>query len=154
MVTLPSRLVFLGACAAALLLSGCDRLGGNWLVGKWTLDKELTIANLTAGDPAAPESPGEGFLKELANGLQKGVSRLLLTPFEGTVLEFTATERRRTRDGSGEVTTYEILERPAGDRYVLKFADGEISTWSRHAGGIRMLLPGEQENWIYFKAAP
>ena len=40
-----------------VLLSGCDRLGGNWLVGKWTLDKETTIANLSAGDPEAPDSP-------------------------------------------------------------------------------------------------
>lgn len=136
----------------ALLLSGCDRLGGNWLVGTWTLDKETTIANLGAGDPAASDSAGEGFLKELAPGLQKGVSRLLLTPFEGTVLEFTPTERRRTRDGSGEVSAYEIIERSAPDRYVVKLADGEISTWSRHPGGIRMLLPGGQEHWIYFKA--
>lgn len=143
------RLALLGAFAA-LFLAGCGR---NWLVGKWTLDKETTIAHLNAGDPAASGSPGEGFLKELAAGLQKGVSRLLLAPFEGVEVEFTATERRRLRDGTGEVTAYEVIERPASDRCVLKFADGEISTWGRHPGGIRMLLPGERESWIYFAPA-
>jgi hypothetical protein len=49
------------------------------------------------------------------------------------------------------VAAYEIIERPTADRSVVKFADGEISTWSRHPGGIRMLLPGEQERWVYFK---
>ncbi len=137
------------SCLLTFLLTGCGR---NWLVGKWTLDREATIAGLSADTEATPDSPGAGFLRELAAGLQKGVSRLILAPYEGIEVEFTATERRRLRNGSGEVTAYEILERPASDRYVLQFADGEISTWNRCEGGIRKLLPGseEKEQWIYF----
>ena len=132
----------------SLLLTGC---GGNFLIGKWTLDRETTIANLTAADGRPPANPGEGFLKELVTGLQKGVSRLLLTQFEGVEVEFTATEMRRIRNGAGEATAYEIIERPEAGRVVVKYADGEIITWSRAETGIRMRLPGEEEQWIYFK---
>lgn len=133
----------------ATTLSGCGR---SFLIGKWTLDRETTIANLTAGQDQPAANPGEGFLKELVTGLQKGVSRLLLTQFEGVEVEFTATEMRRMRNGTGEAVAYEVIEKPAAGTVVLKFADGEIVTWSRADTGIRMRLPGEEEHWIYFKA--
>ena len=135
--------------ALAFSLSGCGR---NWLVGKWTLDRETTIANLTADRDAASGTPGEGFLKEFVAGLQKGVSHLLLARFEGVEVEFTATEMRRIRHGTGEAIGYEMIERPEPGRVVLRYADGEIATWSRAETGVRMRLPGEEEHWIYFRA--
>jgi hypothetical protein len=132
----------------ATTLSGCGR---SFLIGKWTLDRETTIANLTAGQDQPAGNPGEGFLKELVTGLQKGVSRLLLTQFEGVEVEFTATEMRRMRNGTGEAVTYEVIEKPGAGTVVLKYADGEIVTWGRADSGIRMRLPGEEEHWIYFK---
>lgn len=133
---------------AASTLTGCGR---SWLNGKWTLDRDTTVARLTAGQEKPGATPGEGFLKELVTGLQKGVSRLLLTQFEGVEVEFTATEMRRMRNGTGEAVVYEVIERPEAGTVVLKYADGEIVTWSRAETGIRMRLPGEEEHWIYFK---
>lgn len=128
-------------------LTGC---GGNFLIGKWELDRETTIAHLTNGKPKA-DNPGEGFLKELVNGLQKGVSHLLLAQFEGEEIEFTATEMRRIRNGVGEATGYRIIERPASGTVVIQYENDEIMTWSRSDSGIRMRLPGEEEHWVYFK---
>ncbi|MEX2578498.1 MAG: hypothetical protein WD342_05520 [Verrucomicrobiales bacterium] len=130
--------------AFSLLLSGC---GGNWLVGKWTLDKERTVQEI--GRTEKPD--GDGLLKDLVDGLQKGISRVMLSQFDGVVLEFTPNELRRLRNGVGEAQTYEIIERPARDRYVVQYEDGEIATWSRVEGGIRMKLPGETERWVWFE---
>lgn len=132
---------------AAVLLSGCGR---NFLVGKWELDRETTIAMLTEGRPAG-DNPGEGFLKELVSGLQKGVSHLILAQFEGEEIEFTANEMRRVRNGMGEATAYRIIERPEPGRVVIQYANDEIMTWSRSESGIRMRLPGEEEHWVYFR---
>ncbi|MBP9223540.1 MAG: hypothetical protein KBF76_06705 [Verrucomicrobiales bacterium] len=130
----------------SFFLSGC---GGNWIVGKWTLNKELTLEMISAADPPA-NNAGEGFLKELVTGLQKGVSRILLTQFEGVIIEFTATEMRRVRNGAGEATLYEVIDQPATGTLVLKYESGEIVTWSKVDTGIRMKLPGEMEQWVYF----
>ncbi len=133
----------------SLLLTGC---GGSWFIGKWTLDRELTLSKISA--PAEPGgSPGEGFLKDLVTGLQKGVSRLLLTQFEGVEIEFTPTEFRRIRirNGIGEATTYKVIERPAMSTAVIQYEGGEIVTWNKVESGVRMKLPGDVEQWVYFR---
>lgn len=132
--------------AAAFLLSGC---GGNWLIGKWTLDRELTLAKISPAEPVA--TAGEGFLKELVTGLQKGVSRLLLTQFEGVEIEFTPTEIRRVRNGIGEAAGYEVIERPDRATAVIQSEGGEIVTWNKVETGVRMKLPGDVEQWVYFR---
>lgn len=145
-VKIPSVIVrFSVISCAALFLTGC---GGNWLVGKWALDQERTLEAISA-EPADP-GEGKGILKDLVNGLQKGVSRIMLSQFEDVVLDFTSTELRRTRNGVGEARTYEIIEKPTADTYVLKFDDGEIVTWHKVEGGIAMKLTGDKEHWIYF----
>lgn len=131
-----------------LLLSGC---GGNWLVGKWSLDQERTLQAITS-EPVA-EGNGKGLLKDIVTGLQKGISRVMLAQFEGVTLEFTPTELRRTRNGVGEARTYEIIEKPESGTYVVKYEDGEIVTWKKVDGGISMKLTGEAEHWIYFAPA-
>ncbi len=133
-----------------LLLGGCGR---SWLVGKWVVDRETTVANFSSEAKAPAETAGEGFLKELVAGLQKGASRLLVAQFEGVEIEFTPTEMRRIRNGVGEAIGYKIIERPEAGRLVVQYDDGEIMTWSRGENGIRMRLPGEEEHWIHFKAA-
>ena len=133
--------------ASAFLLSGC---GGSWFIGKWTLDRELTLSKISA--PAEPGgSPGEGFLKDLVTGMQKGVSRLLLTQFEGVEIEFTPTELRRIRNGVGEAITYKVIERPDRVTVVIQYEDGEIVTWNQVETGVRMKLPGALEQWVYFR---
>ena len=133
--------------ASAFLLSGC---GGSWFIGKWTLDRELTLSKISA--PAEPGgSPGEGFLKDLVTGMQKGVSRLLLTQFEGVEIEFTPTELRRIRNGVGEAITYKVIERPDRATVVIQYEDGEIVTWNQVETGVRMKLPGAIEQWVYFR---
>jgi hypothetical protein len=133
--------------ASAFLLSGC---GGSWFIGKWTLDRELTLSKISA--PAEPGgSPGEGFLKDLVTGMQKGVSRLLLTQFEGVEIEFTPTELRRIRNGVGEAITYKVIERPDRATVVIQYEDGEIVTWNQVETGVRMKLPGALEQWVYFR---
>ena len=137
---------------AVLSLAGCSR---NELVGRWTLDKEKTLSLMTEPEEGAPEDsgPAEAFLKDLAGGLQKGVSRFLLTHYEGVIIEFTDTEMRRLRGGSGETQTYEIVDQPDKDTYQVKMADGDIETWNRVEGGIRMKLTDEGDTWIYFRPA-
>lgn len=133
--------------ASAFLLSGC---GESWFIGKWTLDRELTLSKISA--PAEPGgSPGEGFLKDLVTGMQKGVSRLLLTQFEGVEIEFTPTELRRIRNGVGEAITYKVIERPDRATVVIQYEDGEIVTWNQVETGVRMKLPGALEQWVYFR---
>lgn len=141
-----TALHFLTISLAALLLTGC---GGNFLVGKWTIDQERTVAELSPdGEPA---QDAEGLLKAIGQGLQKGLAQILLSQFKGTVLEFTPTELRKTRDGVGTTVEYEILERPTTSSYIVKYADGEITTWQKVEGGIRMKFSGGQkDHWVYF----
>ena len=135
------------ALASVFLLSG---YGGGWFIGKWTLDRDLTLSKIST--PAEPgNSPGEGFLKDLVSGLQKGVSRILLTQFEGVVIEFTPNEFRRIRDGIGEATTYKVIERPDTSTVVIQYEGGEIVTWNKVETGVRMKLPGDVEQWVYFR---
>lgn len=135
---------------STLFLTGC---GSNWHLGKWTLDRELTLSMISATqDPA--KNPGEGFLKDIVSGVQKGLSRMLLTQFEGAEIEFTATEMRRTRNGVGEAKGYRVIERPDSSTAVLQFDDGEIVTWCKVSTGVRMKLPGDVEQWVYFKPVP
>lgn len=135
------------ALASVFLLSGC---GGGWFIGKWTLDRDLTLSKIST--PAEPgNSPGEGFLKDLVTGLQKGVSRILLTQFEGVEIEFTPTEFRRIRAGVGEATTYKVIERPDTSTVVIQYEGGEIVTWNKVETGVRMKLPGDVEQWVYFR---
>lgn len=133
--------------AFALLLSGC---GGNWLVGKWTLDEERTVAAFQVEKNAPGTGEGKGILGDIVGGLQKGLSRMIVSQLTGTRIEFTRTEVRRTRDGAGEAHGYEIIEKPDADTYLVKYDDGEIITWNRVEGGIRMKL-GEGDAWVYFK---
>lgn len=148
LTTVKHALLLSLSLAMSFFLTGC---GGNWIVGKWTLDRELTLSKITA-----PEEPGatqgEGFLKDLVTGLQKGVSRMLLTKFEGLEIEFTTTEIRRIRNGVGEATGYKIIDRPDSSTCVIQYSDGEIVTWNKVESGLRMKLPGDVEQWIYFKA--
>lgn len=103
---------------------------------------------------AAPDSeagPGGNLLKDIVGGLQKGLSRVLLTQFEGVQLEFTATEARRVRNGVGEAQGYEIIEKPSPNTYLVKTDDGSIVTWTKTPGGVRLKLGGEADTWVYFK---
>lgn len=142
-------LPLLTVCAFSLFLTGC---GNGWLIGKWTLDKPETLAQMEAAKPAESEQEG-GLLKNVLGGLQKGVSHLLLTQFEGTTIEFTSSEMRMMRNGSGEAQTYKVIERPASGSIVVQYQDGDISTIEKTDTGIRTLLSGESEMWIYFKRA-
>ncbi len=136
--------------ASTLFLTGCGR---NWHLGKWTLDRELTLSMISTPQDSG-RNPGEGFLKDIVSGLQKGLSRILLTQFEGVEIEFTPTEMRRVRNGVGEARGYHIIERPDTSTVVLQFDDGEIITWSKVSTGVRMKLPGDVEQWVYFKPVP
>lgn len=145
------KTLFLSAsiCFAALCLSGC---GSNFLVGKWTIDQERTVAELSPGDE--PVKDAEGLLKAIGKGLQKGIAQILLAQFEGTTLEFTSTELRKVREGVGTTVTYEIIDRPQPGTYLVKYADGEITTWEKVEGGLRLKLNGmDKDHWVYFVPA-
>lgn len=151
MVTNCSFLRFLLLPLTVLFLTGC---GENGLVGKWTLDEERTLEELSAAENSAePTSPGEGAVKDIVGGLKKGISRVMLTQFEGVVVEFTPSEYRHTRNGVGAVQEYEVIERPEKSVYLVKTADGNIDTWAKTDNGIRMMLTGESDTWVYFRPA-
>jgi len=143
---------FVAGLTVALFLTGC---GGNWLVGKWTLDQERTLTEISAKTDAKNAQEGGGLLKDIVGGLQKGLSRVLLAQFEGVEVEFTKTEMRRVQDGMGEAQIYEIIDKPDPSTYTVKYADGDIVTWGKAESGIRLKLAGERgqdEMWVYFRA--
>ena len=124
------------------------------MVGKWTLDKERTLDEATKStEPAASQGAGEGLLSDIAGGVQKGIFRVLLTQLEGVEIEFTSTEFKRTHEGVGETRTYEIVERPEKDVFIVKTADGRTNTWTRTDTGIRMKFTDEGDRWVYFSPA-
>lgn len=138
--------------ARLLLLSsvafGLSACGGLSIQGKWTLDKESTLASIQNQGPP----PGQGgLLKEVFSDFKKGISRVLLAPFEGTEYHITATEVRTIRNGVGIARPYEVIERPDSDSIVIRYDNGEISTWSRAEGGLKLKLPGNEGSWVYFK---
>ncbi|MDF1859858.1 MAG: hypothetical protein P1U87_06560 [Verrucomicrobiales bacterium] len=132
----------------SVFLTGC---GGNWLIGKWTIDQDRTLEAMTADQNPTPDEPGKGLLKDIVGGLQKGLSRVLLAQFEGVEVEFTSSEMRRVQGGVGEAQLYEIIDRPDASSYVVKYADGEIVTWSKVESGIRLKLTGDGGMWVYFR---
>jgi|TARA_B110000305_G_C19398162_1_gene618628 hypothetical protein len=133
----------------ALSLTGC---GGDWIVGKWIFDKETTMAQVQAKAPVQEEEEG-GLLKDMISGLQKGISQVVLTQFDGITLEFTSTEMRRVKDGSGVAQTYKVIEKPSPDERVIQYADDEINTLIRTETGMKTQVPGSEDLWMYFKPA-
>lgn len=139
-----ARLLFLSSLAFGL--SACGNLS---IEGKWTLDKESTLASIQNQAPAPGQ--GGGLLKEVFSDIKKGLSRVLLAPFEGTEYHITSTEVRTIRNGVGIARPYEVIERPDSDSIVIRYDNGEISTWSRAEGGLKLKLPGNEGSWVYFK---
>jgi len=137
---------------ATLFLTGCT---DSWLVGKWEVDREATMAafNAAQGQADQKKEGGSGFLGEIIGGVQKGISRMLVAAMEDTTVEFTSSEFRRISDGSGVAQTYEIIDRPSAGVRVVKFASGEISTWAKAGSGIKRQLSEDQDLWIYFSRA-
>ncbi len=146
-----SPLLFL--LAGSLFLTSCTN---SWLVGKWEVDEEATMAAFEAaqaGGETEKSEGGGGFLGDILSGVQKGISRVLVAAMQDTTVEFTATEFRKVHKGSGVFQTYEIIERPSAGVAVLKFADGEIVTWAKSGSGVKRKLPGDHDLWIYFSRA-
>jgi len=122
------------------------------MVGKWTFDKEMTIAQAQAKAPVQGEEEG-GLLKNMLSGLQKGISQVVLTQFDGLTLEFTSTEMRRVKDGSGEAQEYKVIEKPSSQERVIQYADGEIKTLIRTETGMKTQVPGSEDLWLHFVPA-
>ncbi len=139
-------LQFAALIALSLILTGC---GKDWIVGKWEFDKERTLEAMT---PPKDPQQGQGLLSEVVSGLQKGLSQLLFTQFNGVIIEYTGDEMRRTKDGAGEAIGYKVIEKPNADRRMIQYADGDIVTIERVEGGIRTLRSGDDKVWVYFRA--
>ncbi|MEC5128965.1 hypothetical protein VSU19_19540 [Verrucomicrobiales bacterium BCK34] len=135
--------------AITLSLTGC---GGDWFVGKWAFDKETTMAQVQSKSPVQGQEEG-GLLKDVLSGLQKGISQVVLSQFEGFTLEFTSTEMRRIKEGSGVAQTYKVIEKPTPDTRVIQYEDGEINTLIRTEKGMKTQVPGSEDLWMHFKPA-
>ncbi len=143
----------LSSCALlAVVTFGLTGCGGDWIVGKWDFDKETTLAQVQANSPVQGQEEG-GILKNVISGLQKGISQVVLTQFEGLTLEFTATEMRRIREGSGMAQKYKVIEKPSPDKRVIQYEDGEINTLIRTEKGMKTQVPGSDDLWMHFKPA-
>jgi len=44
-----------------------------------------------------------------------------------------------------------VIERPDSDTIVIRYDSGEISTWGRAESGVKLKLPGNDGNWVYFR---
>jgi len=143
-------------CASGfgLLVSGCS--GGNWLIGKWELDKGKTMEAFAA-DKRAGRIDGEprNDLEKAVGGFFKAVGRgltgALLDQFADSTVEFTRTEVRTIRSEKGSSRSYKIIDRPDSGTLVIQFSDGDITTWHREDGYIKQNFGGEGSVWLYFK---
>ena len=147
-----TTLRLLSCALLAIVTFGLTGCGGDWMVGKWDFDKEMTLAQVEAKSPVQGQEEG-GLLKNVISGLQKGISQVVLTQFEGFTLEFTSTEMRRIKEGSGVAQSYKVIEKPSPDKRVIQYADGEINTLIRTETGIKTQVPGNEDLWLYFKPA-
>ena len=141
----------------SLFLSGCA--GGNWLVGKWELDKEKTTATFAekSGVSKAAEDVPQNDLGKLVGGflkqVGKGLTDVLLDQFANSRIEFTKSEIRIVKAGEGKAVHYEIIERPDGDTITIKLEDGTITSWHREGEYIKQTLNGDENVWLYFRRA-
>lgn len=137
-------LQFAALITLSLTLSGC---GKDWLIGKWEFDKERTLDAMTP--PEDPET--NNLLSGVVSGLQRGLSQLLFTQFDGVTIEYTKNEMRRTKNGVGEAIGYRVIEEVDEKTRVIQYDDGDIVTVQRVEDGLKSLMMGEHKVWVYFK---
>lgn len=137
-------LQFAALITLSLTLSGC---GKDWLIGKWEFDKERTLDAMTP--PEDPET--NNLLSGVVSGLQRGLSQLLFTQFDGVTIEYTKNEMRRTKNGVGEAIGYKVIEEVDEKTRVIQYDDGDIVTVQRVEDGLKSLMKGEHKVWVYFK---
>ncbi|MBP82272.1 MAG: hypothetical protein CMO61_00310 [Verrucomicrobiales bacterium] len=137
-------LQFAALITLSLTLSGC---GKDWLIGKWEFDKERTLDAMTP--PEDPET--NNLLSGVVSGLQRGLSQLLFTQFDGVTIEYTKNEMRRTKNGVGEAIGYKVIEEVDEKTRVIQYDDGDIVTVQRVEDGLKSLMMGEHKVWVYFK---
>ncbi len=138
------------------MLSGCS--GGNWLVGKWELDKDKTMKTFTghAEDGQVEDESQSDFKKKVGGffkSVGKGLTGALLDELAYSRIEFTNSEVRMMNKGKGEAVSYEIIERPGSGVLVIKLSNGEITTWHQEGEYIKQAAYGDDSAWLYFKRA-
>jgi hypothetical protein len=140
-------------CAALLILSvtGCNRDGA--LRGKWVFDRTYTEAQMPreADSKAATKKDG---LEDMKAGLVKMLTPMLLDKLDGSSLTITRKEMQMTtRDGSGKVEAYEVIERPEANVWRVKTPDGKIETYRREGDYLGLSASGDVHFMAYFKTA-
>lgn len=140
------------AILVVVTLGGCSR-PGDWLKGKWVLDKELTRQKMEekAADTAAKTDGLGGIMKDLASSM---AAPMLLSMLQEAQIEFTGEEMITTVNGSGQATAYEVMEAPDKNTAVIKKADGEIQTYRREGEHIVTTSPGPMAMPIYLGRVP
>ncbi len=124
---------------ALLAVLGCSKRGerGNWLIGEWSFDGQMTADSLPAD---AKEGMGAMLVQQLMSQAGAGT------------LSFTATEATFT-SGEGETNSqgYKILRRPDANTLVIEGQDGQVSTVTRTGEHIAMESTGNVKFKSYFK---
>lgn len=133
-------------------LYGCSR-PGDWLKGKWVLDKDLTRQKMeeqAAGTSTKTDGLG-GMMKDLASSM---AAPMLLSMLQEAQIEFTGEEMITTINGSGQATAYEVMETPDKNTAVIKKADGEVQTYRHEGAHIVTTSPGPMAMPIYLRRVP
>ena len=124
--------------AVVSTFSGCsNKEETNWLIGEWVIDRSMTLDNLP------PEAKTEIGLRLVEKLVDKA---------EGGTLHFTATTSTFTTPrGTGNSSSYSILQRPDENTLAIKRDDGQVITFTRSGGYISMPSTGDVQFNSYFK---
>lgn len=144
---------FLHLFLVALLLTlttACNRDGR--LQGKWTFDFKYTVDQVDK--PSSPTPSGKPAPANLTNSLTKVQALLLVGQLGGTTLEITPQEMRLIKkDGTGDSTPYQIIDRPTPDSWRIKNSDGSIETYTREGDRLWEVVPNGSGVKLYYKLA-
>lgn len=140
------------ALLAFLLLFACCLAGcaqDSRLHGKWKFDREYTESQLPHEQTASSKG---NALQNMKEELAATLIPSLIEQLEGSRMIVTRKEMIfTTRDGTGKARTYDVIERPTADSWLIKTADGDVETYSRE--GERLVSPasGDVHFKVYYK---
>jgi outer membrane lipopolysaccharide assembly protein LptE/RlpB len=142
-------LTLLLTLALVALLAGCGQ--DSRLQGKWTFDRATTEAEL-AKRPPEPEGAQGDFLGSMKKALASTLVPTLIEKLDGATLTITRNEMiMTTKDGTGKVEKYEVIERPAQDTWRVKTSDNRVETYTRRGDLLSSPASGDVQLTAYFK---
>jgi len=132
--------------SALTIFANCSKKSDNWLIGEWAFDSEATKANLPADNRA------QGVPDNVSQQMGSQLTTQLMNKVNNCKLHITAEKITSILgNGTGESSTYKIIERPDANTMVVEGKDGEVSTFTKSGKYICMPTKGAVQFKMYFK---